>query len=314
MTKDKKRFLIVDSNALLHRAFHALPPLKTEEGEQTGGVYGFLLTLFRAIKDLNPDFLVACFDAPGSTFRHKKYKEYKAQRPKTAEELVNQIPKTKKILESFKIPVFEKKGLEADDLIGTISKKVSEKNPKLETYIISGDLDVLQLIDKKTKVYTLGRGIKETVIYDKHKVVERYGIPPKKLIDFKALVGDPSDNIPGVPGIGKKTASNLLQKIGSVEEIYKKINKIKISPKVKKTLKENKEKALLSKELVEIEKNAPIKFNIDKCKFGKFDQKKVAEIFKKFSFHTLLKRLPSIFSSESQSSSSDKKLTQKNLF
>ncbi len=310
--KNKKKFIIVDANALLHRAFHALPPLKTKEKGETGAVYGFLLTLFRAIKDLNPDFLAVCFDAPGPTFRHKKFEEYKAQRPKTAEELVDQIPKTKEILESFQIPIFEKKGFEADDLIGTISERIfREKNEEIETYIVSGDLDVLQLVDKETKVYTLGKGIKDTVIYNKEKIISRYGIPPQKLIDYKALVGDPSDNIPGVPGVGKKTGSLLLNKFKNLEEVYEKIKEreANLSSRIKNILEKHKKEAFLSKELVKIKKDVPIDFNPKKCLFEDFDQKKIVEVFKKFNFNTLIKRLPSLLSS-----AEEEKCSQQNLF
>ena len=203
-----KRLIIIDSNALLHRSFHALPPLMTKSGQETGAVYGYLLTLFKAIGDLKADYIVACFDTKAPTFRHEMYLEYKAQRPVTPSGIISQIPVAKEVLAAFGIPVFAKEGVEADDLIATICKKVSD----MEIYIVSGDLDNTQLINENIKVYTLGKGIKDTVIYDINKVVERFGVNPNQMVDFKALTGDPSDNIPGVEGIGKKTAAEIIQK------------------------------------------------------------------------------------------------------
>jgi DNA polymerase-1 len=298
----KKRLIIIDSNALLHRSFHALPPLTTKKGEQTGAVYGFLLTLFKAIKDLKPDFIAACFDTPGITFRHKEFREYKAKRPKVPEELSQQMPKLKKILKEFEIPFFEKEGFEADDLIATISKKAPQEQtyPPLETYILSGDLDTLQLVTEKTKVYTFSRGLKEPVIYDKEKILARFGISPSQMIDFKALAGDPSDNISGVPGIGKKTAGELLKKFGSLKNLYQKIEKgkIDIKPRLKEILLESKEEAFLSQSLVRAKRDVSIDFNIKNCQFGNFNPKKVEKVFKKFDFYSLLNRLPSLLANK----------------
>ena len=162
----KKRLIIIDSNSIIHRAYHALPPLTTKKGELVNAVYGFLLVFFKAIKDFQPDFIAATFDFPGPTFRHKKYKEYKAKRPPAPEELYQQIPKVKEVLKSFNVPIFEKEGFEADDLIGTISKLAPKKQvlPDIETIILSGDLDTLQLINPKTKVYSLRRGVKDIIL------------------------------------------------------------------------------------------------------------------------------------------------------
>ena len=215
----EKRLIIIDSNALLHRSFHALPPLMTKSGQETGAVYGYLLTLFKAITDLKPDYVVACFDTKSPTFRHEMYKEYKAQRPVTPGGIVSQIPVTKTVVEALGIPIFAVEGVEADDLIATICAK----NPDLEIFIVSGDMDNTQLVNEKIKVYTLGKGIKDTVIYDIAKVQERFGVKPEQMVDFKALTGDPSDNIPGVEGIGKKTAAEIIQKYGSVKNLYEEL-------------------------------------------------------------------------------------------
>lgn len=292
---DKKRLLIIDSNALLHRAFHALPPLTTKKGEQTGAVYGFLLTLFKAIKDLNPRYIAACFDTAAPTFRHQKFKDYKATRPKTPEEIKKQLPKAKEVLIAFGIPVYEKEGFEADDLIATISTRAEKENNQLETYILSGDLDNLQLVDESTKVYTLGRGIKETVIYDEKKVSERFGVKPEQMIDFKALVGDPSDNITGILGVGKKTAAELLNQFGSLNNLYQQLEKDKadIKPRIKETLLKNKEQAFFAKSLVETKKDVDIGFDVEDCRFWDFNHKKVRDILSKLEFHSLVSRLSS---------------------
>jgi len=300
MEKEKKRLILIDSNSVIHRAFHALPPLTTKKGELVNAVYGFLLVFLKAIKEFQPDFIVACFDFPAPTFRHKKFKEYKAKRPPAPKELYSQIPKVKEILKAFEVPVFEKEGFEADDLIGTISKKFPQKQvfPKIETIIISGDLDTLQLVDDNTKAYLLRKGVKNTVLYDKNLTKEKYsGLNPDQLVDFRALRGDPSDNIPGVTGIGEKGAINLLREFGTLENLYqeleKKGEKLKnIKPRLRKLLLQQKEQAFLSKELAKIKKDVLVELNLKKCRWGNYDKEKVVQELKRFGFHSLLKRLP----------------------
>jgi len=291
-----KRLIIVDSNALLHRAFHALPPLTTKAGQETGAVYGYLLTFFKAIKDLKPDYVVACFDTKAKTFRHEKFEEYKAQRPVTPSGIVSQIPITKEVLQSFDVPVFAKDGFEADDLIATICKLASGQEVGLEIYIVTGDLDNLQLVNEKIKVYTLGRGIKDTVIYDINKVRERFGVEPNQMVDFKALTGDPSDNIPGVEGIGKKSAAEIIQKYGNIKNLYEELSTdtAVLKPKIKEMLRANKESALMSRELAKMKDDVEIDFKIEDCKFKNFDKNKVEEIFRKLEFSSLADRLESL--------------------
>jgi DNA polymerase-1 len=290
---EKDRLLIIDSNALLHRAFHALPPLKTQSGEQTGAIYGFLLAFFKAIKDLDPKYVVACFDTKAPTFRHIKFKDYKAQRPKTPDEIILQLPKTKEILKEFDVPVFAKEGFEADDLIATITRKILENSQNIDVYILSGDLDNIQLVNDRVYVYTLGKGIKDTVTYDRDKVFERFSIRPEQMVDFKALVGDSSDNIPGVPGIGQKTAADLLQKFNSLESIYKEIGgDDSVKSRVKEIILKYREEAFLAKELVKMKDDVDIDFNIKDCYFGNFESNKIIEILTRFEFHTLISRLP----------------------
>ena len=194
-----ERLISIDANAIIHRAFHALPPLKNKEGKQRGAVYGFALFFLKALKDFKPAYAAAAFDYPAPTFRHKEYKPYKAKRTKAPDELYEQIPEVKKLLQSFGVKCLEAPGFEADDILGAIAEKVrAEEN--LENIILTGDMDALQLVDEKTKVNAISRRIKEAVLYGKKEIAQKFGgLAPGQLVDFKALRGDPSDNIPGEP-------------------------------------------------------------------------------------------------------------------
>ncbi|MFH0840915.1 MAG: 5'-3' exonuclease H3TH domain-containing protein, partial [bacterium] len=264
MGEKKKSLVLIDAHAVLHRAFHALPNFTSSNGEPTGALYGFSAFLIKVIKELEPDYIVACYDLPEPTFRHAAYDKYKAQRPKMDDSLATQINRSRDILNAFNIPVYDAKGFEADDVLGTIVEQL-KINPagsgiKLKIIIASGDLDTLQLVkDNDVVVYTLSKGIKEAVIYNEEAVKKRFGFVPELTPDFKALKGDPSDNIIGVPGIGDKSASELVQKFGTIENIYKKLKKDKkdlekegIKPRIIKLLEENEEEALFSKTLAEI--------------------------------------------------------------
>lgn len=297
---DQKHLVVIDANSVIHRAYHALPALSTKKGEVLGAVYGFLLVFLRAIKEFQPDYVVAAFDTPKPTFRHKKYKEYKAKRPPMPEELQDQIPKVKEVLKAFSVLVLEKDGFEADDIIGTVARLAPKKQalPRIQTVILSGDLDLLQLVDKNTQVYVLRKGVKDIVLYDKDLVKERFqGLTPEQLLDYKALRGDPSDGIPGVTGIGEKTAIDLLLEFGTLEKLYQAIEKktkkaVKLKPKLKETLIQYKEQAFLSRDLAQIEKQTPIDFNLKDSLFGKYDKKAVVKLLEKFEFQSLIKRLP----------------------
>ncbi|MEK7124919.1 MAG: 5'-3' exonuclease H3TH domain-containing protein, partial [Patescibacteria group bacterium] len=215
-----KKLVLLDGLALVHRAFHALPPtLNSPQGIPTNAVYGVTSVLMKIIKDLRPDYIAAAFDAPGPTFRHKEFEHYKGTRVKAADELYVQIPLVQQMIRAFGIPVFEQPGYEADDIIGSLVHKV-KKHKKLQTVIATGDLDTLQLVDgKRVVVFTLRKGIADTVTYDGSAVRERYGLSPEQMLDYKGLRGDPSDNIPGVPGIGDKTAATLIQRFTSMENL-----------------------------------------------------------------------------------------------
>ncbi len=285
----KKTLALIDGNALVHRAYHALPPLTTKDGKPSGAVYGFALTLFGMIDQVNPDYIIAAFDVKGPTFRHKEFKEYKANRKKAPDDLYEQIPMCQDLLKAYGVPVYTKKGFEADDILGTISK-MPEIEKKLDTLIVTGDMDLAQLVDKDTSIFTLRRGVKDTVIYDEKGVLEKYKIRPDQIVDYKALRGDPSDNIPGVKGVGDKTAVDLLQKFEHLENIYKNLNKIE-KPAVKKRLEDNEKEAFLSYSLATIATDVDVEIDLGEARVDKFSKNGLAKYLQEMGFQTLHKRL-----------------------
>lgn len=293
----KERFVIIDGNALIHRAFHALPPLTTKKGEQVNAVYGFASILLKVMKDVKPDYIAASFDLRAPTFRHKEYKEYKAHRVKAPQELYDQIPRVKELVQAFNIPIFEQEGFEADDIIGTVAEKLNGR--PIETIIVTGDMDTLQLVNDQTKVFTLKGGVNETTEYGPAEVKERYGLEPDQMIDYKALRGDPSDNIPGVPGIGEKTAVELLKEFGTVDALYAAIEKKsaklkKVKPRILELLITHKREAELSKKLATIVRTVPINFVLNAAKAHEYDREKVIRLFQELEFRSLLAKLPTM--------------------
>ena len=288
------RFVIIDGNAIVHRAYHALPPLTTKDGVMINAVYGFTSMLLKVWHDLKPTHLAVSFDVAGGTFRHVKYEKYKATRVKADQELYDQIPLVHEVVSAFGIPIFEKKGYEADDVIGTVVGEAKKKAD--EVYIVTGDMDTVQLVDEKVRVYTLRKGMSDIVIYDPEEVQKRFGFGPERLVDYKALRGDSSDNIPGVRGIGEKTAQELIEKVGGIKEIYKNINKLSdlgIKDSVIKKLVEDEEGAKMSYELATIDRNVPdLNFVFQDCVIKELDHEKLTKTFQKFEFISLLKRLP----------------------
>lgn len=279
--------VVIDGHALIHRAYHAIPPLTTKKGEVVNAVYGFSMILLNVLRDLKPKYIAVAFDLPGKTKRHEAYEQYKAHRKEAPEDLKDQIERVREVIEAFSIPIYSKEGYEADDVIGTITKKVPAE---IESIIVTGDLDELQLVDEKTKVYTMRRGFTDTMIYDEAAVKEKYGLTPAQFVDYKALRGDPSDNIPGVAGIGEKTASDLIKTYGSLEGVYQNLDKIK--PAVAEKLAKDKENALLSKKLSQLELNLPLKIDLKKCIVHDFDKSRVFSLFQELGFKSLLSRLP----------------------
>ena len=288
-SEKKKKLILIDSNALIHRAYHALPPLSTKDGVLTNAVYGYALTLLGVLEKFKPEYLAAAFDLRGPTFRHQKFKDYKATRVKAPDELYQQIPLVKKMLKAFNVPIYEQKGFEADDVIGTITHQV-KKQKDLEVIIVTGDLDTLQLINDQTKVFILRRGIKDTILYDEKTVKKHYHLTPGQMIDFKALRGDASDNIPGIKGVGEKTATNLLLKYQNLKGIYARLHQIE-PPAVKKKLAEGKEIAFMSYNLARIRLNVPLNFNLKQCRIDQQDWQRVINFFKQIEFYSLAKRI-----------------------
>ena len=218
------RLILLDAHAILHRAYHALPEFSSSKGEPTGALYGISTMLIKIIQDLKPDYIVACFDLPQPTHRHEAYAQYKAGRQKADQELVAQIIRSRDVFAAFGVPMYDKPGFEADDILGTIVDVLKDK--QIDIVIASGDMDTMQLIDdKKVQVYTLKKGINDTIMYDEKAVVGRFGFVPALLPDYKGLRGDPSDNIIGIKGIGEKTASILIQNFGTIENMYKVLKK-----------------------------------------------------------------------------------------
>jgi DNA polymerase I len=301
VTKSRERYMLVDGNALIHRGYHAIPVLNTKTGEQTNAVYGFTMILLKAIKDLKPTHIACTFDLEGPTFRHERYKEYKAHRVKGDQEMYDQIKRVKEVVNTLGIQIFEKKGFEADDVLGTLVKGIRNKelgirNENFEIMIATGDLDTLQLVDEYTKVYTLRKGITDTVVYDEKAVRKRYGINPDQMVDYKALRGDPSDNIPGVKGIGEKTASDLIKEFKSIDKLYGaiKANKIGggIKPRILELLKMQEEQARMSYELSTIDCKVPTETEVLPYDFNSSRQQTTVKLFQELEFRSLLGKLP----------------------
>src|SRR3989339_1296130 len=305
MPENNKKLVLLDAHAIIHRAYHALPEFLSSKGEPTGALYGLSSMLMKIITELKPDFIAACYDLPQKTFRHEAYEEYKAGRAKADAGLILQLQNSRQIFEAFNIPIYDAPGFEADDVLGTIAEEY-KKDKKLKIIIASGDMDTMQLVDdKKVQVYTLKKGINDTILYDEEKVVERFGFKPKFLPDYKGLCGDPSDNIIGIKGVGEKTAKNLIVRFGTIEEIYKqfkiknyglRFKEIGISPRIVQLLKDNEEEALFSKTLATIRTDAPVNFSVPPKTFWEnADVKKIEQVFSDFEFRSLLLRLKNFF-------------------
>ncbi len=263
-----QRLVLLDTHAILHRAYHALPDFSSSQGEPTGALYGLITMLLKIVEDLKPDYIVATRDLPGETVRHQLFEAYKAKRPETDPELIRQLERAPTVFEAFGIPMYSAPGFEADDMLGTIVHQMSMRRD-IEIIIASGDMDTLQLVSPLVSVYTMRKGLNDTILYDSDRVHERFGFGPERVIDYKALRGDPSDNIPGVKGIGEKTATELIEALGSLEEIYRAIEldpetvkKQGIKPRVVELLKKGKADAAFSKQLVTIRTDAPVRFKL----------------------------------------------------
>lgn len=364
---DKKttKLVLIDSNAIIHRAYHALPPnMKNSKGELTNAVYGFTTTLIKVLEDLKPDYIAASFDVSKQTFRVKQYDKYKANRIKADQELYDQIPRVRGLLEVLDIPIYEKEGFEADDVIGTIVSRLANKNNKIKIinnksgshsvagsisnevvkpsnhlaiYIVTGDKDLFQLVNGNVFVYSLKKGLSQMEIVDREHIKKEYNLDPTDFIDLKALAGDPSDNIPGVPNIGKVTATKLLQEFDTLKNLYNqleinfqfsifnfqsisndenfktKTEQLGIKPRILKLLIENKDQAFLSQKLATIHCEVPIDFNIDDCKWGEYDKDKLKSFFEELGFRSLLRRFGAEKSAEAQTNQAHERKKDKQL-
>lgn len=284
-----EKLLILDSNSLMNRAFYALPPLTNSEGINTNAIYGFTNMLIKLKEELKPDYIVAAFDRKAPTFRHNEYEDYKAGRKKMPPELAEQFPLIKELLELLAINIYEIDGFEADDIIGTVAK-IAEKD-NIEVYIVTGDKDALQLATKTTKIIITKKGVSETAVYDEDSFIQEFSVTPTQFIDVKGLMGDKSDNIPGVPGVGEKTAFKLIQTYGSIEEVLNNIDRIS-GNKLKENLENNREQAIFSKRLATIMTEVPIDINLDEIRSREnYDREKLRKLLFRLQMKTLLNKL-----------------------
>lgn len=288
-----KKLLLIDANSLIHRSFHALPPLTSLKGEPINAIYGLSSILLKIIRDHNPDYIAAAFDRPEPTFRDEIFKEYKAHRPPTDNLLVPQLQEAHNTFEKFGIKVVEKAGLEADDIVGILAERFKQ-DPGLadgKVVIFSGDKDNLQLVDvDKVVVELLKTGVSKTVVYNESLFLQDYGFSPKQLVDYKALIGDASDNIPGVKGIGPKGATDLIKEFGTIEKIYEDIELIS-KKAIKEKLVAGKEMAMMSKKLAEIKREAPLEIVLEDLKFKGFDKDNIRKYFENLGFKSLIERV-----------------------
>lgn len=288
--------MLIDGNALLHRAYHAYPPLSTPKGELINAVYGFTSMLLNVLDKLSPTHCAVAWDVKGPTFRKQEFAEYKANRGPMDEDLASQIDRTKEVVQSLNIPQFGIEGYEADDIIGTLARVATdeEKDSDVQVVIVTGDRDSIQLIEeKKVVVYLpIQNHHSQSVVFDEDKVMEVYGIKPKQMIDLKSLMGDASDNIPGVKGIGKVTATKLVQKYGGMKDIYKTIDTLEVSSRIKSLLVAGKEIAEQSWHLAEIDRFVPLTMSWEECLLSDYDKEKVVKLFEELNFKSLISRLP----------------------
>lgn len=301
----KNTVLLIDGHSILHRAYHAFPKsLQTSNGELTNAVYGFTRILLSVLKKFGSKYVAVSFDTKEPTFRHQEFAPYKEHRPEMENELASQIGRVHDVVETLGIPIFEVPGYEADDVIGSLVEQVNHTNERepeskltrsRETIIVTDDMDMLQLVENGTKVYMP----KKDKLWGRGDVKEKFGFPPEKVDDYKALRGDPSDNIPGVRGIGPKTAKKLLEQFDSMEEIYQNLESVE-PERVRNLLAESAEQAVLSKRLATIVRDVPIKLKLEKCRVQDFDRQRVEELFESLEFNSLLEQLPDVVNSSEQ--------------
>lgn len=300
--KANKTFLIVDGHAVLYRAFHAFPDLTDPQGRQVNAVYGFARLVLKSILDFQPECVAVAFDHHSPTFRHEQYDQYKAHREAMPESLISQISIVKELVTILNIPQYEVSGFEADDLVGTVSLDAENQSKKGiidldRTVILTGDSDLLQLVTDFTRVFIPKRGaFGKDKLYDADDVMEKFGVHPTEIPQMKALTGDSSDNIPGVAGIGPKTARTIFGKIDTIDQLYALLDKdeksLGVSAKIINSLREHKDSAYMSLQLAQINRQAPVSFDASACKLSSYDKAAAITFFEKFAFNSLIKLLP----------------------
>src|SRR5690349_12173306 len=282
--------MLLDGYGLVYRGYFALPPLTTSKGELVNGAFGFASIVLRGIQDLQPEYIAVSFDLPGPTFRHEQYADYKATRTKMPDDLRDQFPKVREIVKALRIPVYEMPGYEADDVIGTITRQLDD-NAELETTIVTVDLDMLQLVTPRVRLMTTRSGVENTVMYDVAKIEERFGLRPDQMVDYKALKGDPTDNIPGVPGVGEKTAAKLIRDFGDLDNLLARLDEV-TPAKLGDKLREHRDQILMGRELSRIVRDLPVKIDLEAARLGDYDRDTVVRLFREYEFRTLIERLP----------------------
>ena len=287
-----ERLLLLDGNGLIYRGYYALidQPLTTSKGELVTAVFGFTNIVLRAIADVHPDRIAVAFDLGKPTFRHERYAEYKATRTRMPDDMRDQIPKVRDVVKALGIPVYEREGFEADDVIATLTGQAEAAD--LEVTILTGDLDMLQLVTERTRLMvSLRGGVANTVAYDLAKIEERWGLRPDQMLDYKSLKGDPTDNIPGIPGVGEKTASKLIATWGSLDTLYEHIDEV-VPEKLRPLLEEHRETVLESRELMRLVRDVDVVLDPERGRVGEYDREAVVRLFREFEFRTLIDRLP----------------------
>ncbi|MFI5227305.1 MAG: DNA polymerase I, partial [Candidatus Limnocylindrales bacterium] len=284
-----ERLMLLDGNGLIYRGYFALPPLTTSKGELVNAVFGFCSIVLRGIQDIRPEYVAVAFDLPGPTFRHERFADYKATRQRMPDDLRDQFPKVREVVKALRFPVYEMAGFEADDLIGTLTVEAERRD--LDTTIVTGDLDMLQIVSDRVRLMTTRSGVENTILYDPARIAERFALVPGQMIDYKALKGDTTDNIPGVPGVGEKTAAKLIGEFGSLDALYSRLDEVK-PEKLREKLREHRDQVFEGRELSRIVRDLPVSLDLDAARLGDYDRAEVIRLFREYEFRSLLDRLP----------------------
>jgi DNA polymerase I len=284
-----ERLMLLDGNGLIYRGYFALPPLTTSKGELVNAVFGFCSIVLRGIQDVRPDYVAVAFDLAGPTFRHERFADYKATRQRMPDDMRDQFPKVREVVKALRFPVYEMAGYEADDLIGTLTVEAERRD--LDTTIVTGDLDMLQIVSDRVRLMTTRSGVENTIVYDPARIDERFGLVAGQMIDYKALKGDTTDNIPGVPGVGEKTAAKLIGEYGSLDGLYDRLDDVK-PEKLREKLREHRDRVFEGRELSRIVRDLPVTLDLDAARLGDYDRDEVIRLFREYEFRSLLDRLP----------------------